>query len=74
MSEQDGPIANNAQRSERAMASVVLVIGCGVAYWIWPGGITENTLSQITLAEFARLLASIITAVAFFVMALMLWF
>lgn len=56
------------------MAAVFLAIGWAAAYWVWPSGIIDLPLLQITLGTLFRVIASGAIAFAVFVMAAMLWF
>jgi len=47
-----------AERSNRKVALGYLVVGLAIAYWVWPDGITDLPLAQITLGGFLRFFAS----------------
>ena len=53
------------------IAFVFLAIGLALAYWIWPSGITDLTLSAITFGAVLRALASCVVVLVFFAMAVM---
>jgi hypothetical protein len=40
------------------VAAVLLAIGLAIAYWVWPAGITDLTLANITFGVFLRAAAS----------------
>ena len=63
----------NVQKRVRVMAAVFLAIGWAISYWIWPSGVIDLPLVQITFGAFLRILASGASAFAFLVMAYLLW-
>lgn len=71
--ERDKPLRNAAQRRERVMAAIILVLGWTIAYWLWPTGIGDSALSQVSLTGVVRLLASTVTGIVFSVLAAVLW-
>ncbi len=75
MDEQDGKFTTNeqAQSNVRVMAVVFLAIGLAAAYWVWPSGIADLTLSSITLGALLRAIASGVIALASCVVTVMLW-
>ena len=75
MDEQDGKFTTNeqAQSNVRALAVVFLAIGFTGAYWVWPSGIADLTLSSITFSALLRAFASGVIALASCVVAALLW-
>lgn len=73
--EETGKYVTNeeAQASVRIIAAIILAIGFVAAYWVWPGGITDQTLAAITFGGLLRAIASGAIAVAALVVAAMLW-
>lgn len=59
---------------ERAFAGFIpLLIGAGVAYLIWPSGITDQTLASATIGALLRAGVSIVVAIWGFVAAVIIW-
>ena len=54
MEESNGKFVSNekVQAGIRKMAVVLFSVGFAIAYWIWPAGITDIPLGQITLGAF----------------------
>jgi hypothetical protein len=75
MEEPDNELVSNesAQARVRVMAAVLLGIGVAIAYWVWPAGITDLPLTQITFGSFIRVAASGAITLAALVMAALLW-
>ena len=47
-----------AQRTTRAIAIALLVLGLAAAYWAWPAGITSLPLASVTFGALLRAIAS----------------
>ena len=64
MSEPNGKFVSNEQaRATTAIVGIILLgIALGIAYWIWPEGITDLPLGAITLGQFLRAGAAIVVA------------
>lgn len=75
MRKPDGAFVSNksAQASVRVMAVVLFGIGLVISYWVWPAGITNFSLAQITLGALLRAAASGAITLAALVMAALLW-
>lgn len=75
MDEQDGKIRTNeqAQSAVQIMAVIFLAIGLAAAYWVWPSGITDLTLSTITFGVLLRAIVSGVIALASCIITAMLW-
>lgn len=75
MDEQDGRFTTNeqAQSTVQVMAVVLFAIGLAAAYWVWPSGITDLTLSTITFGALLRAIASGVIVLASCAIAVMLW-
>jgi len=62
-----------AQASVRRIGLIFLAIALVFAYLVWPAGVTELPLSQITLGGYLRILASAGLALAGIASLAMLW-
>lgn len=55
------------------IAAVLFGIGLAIAYWVWPDGITDIPLAQITFGGLLRAAASsVITLAGLYMAALLL--
>lgn len=63
----------SAQASVRVMAVILFCIGLAIAYWVWPAGITNIPLVQITFGALLWAAASAAITLATLIMAALLW-
>jgi len=52
---------------------VFFAIACAIAYWVWPAGITDQTLVTTTIGQILRTLGSIVVVSGGLVIAAMVW-
>lgn len=64
----------DARKTARAIAMVFLVVGLAIAYVVWPTGIMDLPLRQMTLDALSRALASVAIALGALVMTATHWF
>jgi len=62
-----------AQATVRRVGLVFLAVALAFAYLVWPPGVIELPLSQITLGGFLRMLASVGLVLAGIASLAMLW-
>ena len=75
MSEPDNKFVSNesAQATVRVLATVLLGIGLAAAYWVWPTGVTDLSLANVTFGAFLRAIASGVIAIIALIFAALLW-
>lgn len=61
------------QAITRKFAAILFGIGLSIAYWVWPDGITNLTLSQIRFGALLQAGASSAIALVALVIAFFLW-
>ena len=66
-------INEKSQASTRKIAAFLFGIGFSIAYWVWPDGITNLTLSQIRFGALLQAGASSAIALVALVIAFFLW-
>lgn len=65
--------SESARTSERIVAVILLCIGWSIAFWVWPSGIADIPLVNITFGSLLPAVASVGIAFAVLVMAALLW-
>jgi hypothetical protein len=60
-------------RVSRTIGSIVLLIGLGIAYFVWPTGALDMALSALTLGALLRAVAAVVVGLAAAIVALLLW-
>jgi len=75
MGKQDGEFVSNerAQTTARVLSAVLFGIGLIAAFWVWPAGITNLTLANITLGVLLKAATSGAITLAALVMGVLLW-
>ena len=75
MNEQNEAYTTNekADSTARAFGVVLLCMGVGIAYLVWPSGITDTTLAAMTFGALLRAVAAIAIGVVSLVAAAMFW-
>lgn len=75
MSEPDRKFISNesAQASVRVMATVLFGIGLVIAYGIWPTGVSDVPLANMTFGALLQAIASGAIAVIPLILAALLW-
>lgn len=75
MEKPEGDYRSNesVQAGVRKLAAILFGIGLAIAYWLWPDGITNLPLAQITFGTLLWAAASCATMLAALVMAILLW-
>jgi len=67
-------LAQQANINAMIAGFVILAIGLAIAYFVWPSGMLDRTLSSITVGELLRAIAAGAVIVFFFMMAMLMWF
>lgn len=62
-----------AQKTGRVMAVVMLVLGLGAIYWLWPSGVMDQPLASITVMTAVRMLWAVALAVFLLYGFVILW-
>lgn len=58
-----------AQGTVRLIAAIIFCIGAVIAYFVWPNGVTDSTLAQITFGALLRAGAAFVIMLAALIMA-----
>jgi len=58
----------------RPMLTVLLVMGAGIAYWVWPDGITERPLAETSLADLVQAGGALLVGLFTVAVAVRAWF
>lgn len=62
-----------AAATVRVVATVILCIGWGVAYLVWPDGITDTAIAAVTIGELLRAIAGGVIAICTLLFVGLLW-
>lgn len=62
------------EQANSVLATIIsIAIGGAITYWIWPVGITDLPLAQITFGALLRVIASCITSFITFMFVAHAW-
>ena len=75
MSEQRESYTTNEQAdcTARIFGVVLLLVGLGIAYFVWPTGVADGILAALTLGAMRRAVVAIAIGIASIVVAVMFW-
>ncbi len=57
----------------RPVVTVLVTMGVVIAYWVWPEGITEGPIEEISVSEFIQAAGAVLVAILTVVVALRAW-
>lgn len=50
----------SAHTMARPVVTALLAVGLGLAYWVWPEGITDKAFAEVALSELLEAAASVL--------------
>jgi len=62
-----------AQVTTRLIGAIILTVGLGAAYWIYPAGISDVPFAKLTLRMIGDTMLSVVIVFSAFKIALALW-
>lgn len=65
--------SNHGDGMARPMATVMLVLGIGIAYWVWPDGITDRPFADIPLSDLVQAAGSLLVGLLTVGVAVRAW-
>ena len=63
----------SARRIARVVVTVLLVIGLGLAYWVWPAGITDMPLRDVPLGTLLWAIGAVLVALLTIAIVVRAW-